>query len=286
MRFWQTTRLSMMAALAAGVMLQCSEVQAEDLHALLPAKVREAGALTAAAISSYPPFVFTDAKGESTGIDPDLFRAMCEKLGVKAVLTPVEFATILPSVQAGRFDVGIGAFFDTPERRKVVRFIDDMRAIDGLLTRPGNPDKISVDDMCGKTISASQGSVEDINLHDLSRQCVAGGKPEINVVILNGTPAQVVALKSGRVSAANVTVAVVTYMASQDATNLEAVPGIVPDASGQAKLQGIIVQGDRSDLQAALGAALNALIADGNYARILKKWNVPEDVWLKQTTLD
>jgi polar amino acid transport system substrate-binding protein len=170
--------------------------------------------------------------------------------------------------------------------RQVVRFIDDMKAIDGLLTRPGNPDKISVDDMCGKTISASQGSVEDINLHDHSKQCVDKGKPAINVVVLNGTPAQLVAVKSGRVSAANVTAAVVAYIATQDAANLEAVPGIVPDASGTTKLQGVIVQGTRTDLQAAMGAALNALIADGTYARILKKWNVPEDVWVTQATLD
>jgi polar amino acid transport system substrate-binding protein len=286
MRVSLIIRTAMALAVGFVLMNEHHPAVAEDLHALLPANVRDAGQLTAAAIPSYPPFVFVDANGESTGIDTDLFRAICDKLGVKAVVTPIEFATILPSVQAGRFDVGIGAFFDTPERRKVVRFIDDLKAIDGLLTRPGNPDKISVDDMCGKTISASKSSVEDINLHDLSKQCVDKGKPPIDVVALAGTPAQVVAVKSGRVAAANVTAAVVAYMASQDAANLEVVPGIVPDASGITKLEGVIVQGDRTDLQAAMGAALNALIADGTYAKIMQKWNVPRDLWLAQTTLD
>lgn len=263
-----------------------SAAYAADLNAMLPANIREAGVLTAAAIPSYPPFVFVDSKGEPTGIDPDLFRAVAEKLGVKLVITPIEFATILPSVQAGRFDVGLGAYFDTPERRQVVRFIDDLYAVDGLVTRPGNPDKISVNDLCGKTISASQGSAEDTNLNNLSKQCIDHGKPAINVVVLNGTPAQIVAVKSGRVSAANVTKAVVVYMASQDGANLEDLPGIVPNASGTKELQGCIVQKDRADLAKALAAAMNALIADGTYARILQKWNIPEDLWVKQVTLE
>src|SRR5580658_7925775 len=146
MRVSLIARTAMTLAMGFVLILEHRPAVAEDLHAMLPANVRDAGQLTGAAIPSYPPFVFADAKGESTGIDVDLFRAICDKLGIKAVLTPIEFATILPSVQAGRFDVGIGAFFDTPERRKVVRFIDDLKAIDGLLTRPGNPDKISVDD--------------------------------------------------------------------------------------------------------------------------------------------
>jgi polar amino acid transport system substrate-binding protein len=273
----KTTGTALLALAAFGLLLASgfSQADAADLNTLLPTKVREVGVLTAAAIPSYPPFAFVDSKGEPTGIDSELFRAMAEKLEVKPLITPIEFATILPSVQAGRFDVGLGAYFDTPERRQVVLFVNDLYAIDGLVTRPGNPDKISVDDLCGKTISASQGSAEDTNLNNLSKQCTD-----------NGTPAQIVAVKSGRVSAANVTKAVVAYMASQDAANLAEIPGIVPNASGTKEFQGFIVEKDRMDLAKALEAALNAIIADGSYARILKKWNVPEELWVKQAKLD
>jgi polar amino acid transport system substrate-binding protein len=284
----KTTGTALLALAAFGLLLASgfSQADAADLNTLLPTKVREVGVLTAAAIPSYPPFAFVDSKGEPTGIDSELFRAMAEKLEVKPLITPIEFATILPSVQAGRFDVGLGAYFDTPERRQVVLFVNDLYAIDSLVTRPGNPDKISVDDLCGKTISASQGSAEDTNLNNLSKQCTDNGKPAINVVVLNGTPAQIVAVKSGRVSAANVTKAVVAYMASQDAANLAEIPGIVPNASGTKEFQGFIVEKDRMDLAKALEAALNAIIADGSYARILKKWNVPEELWVKQAKLD
>lgn len=264
----------------------CSTAQAADPSAIVPAKIRQAGTLTVAANPTYPPFAFRDDSGQAAGIEPDLVRAMAGKLGLTPVFTPIEFVTILPSIQAGRFDVGVGGFFDTPERRGVVRFVDYLYAKDGVVTRKGNPDHISVGDLCGKTISASESSEEATNLDALSKACIGQGKPAINVVRLKGTPAQIIAVKSGRVAGASVTKAVVAYMATQSGAGVEDVPGTLPIANGNQELEGILVGEDQSDLAKALQAAMNALIADGSYARILKKWGIPMDLALGQATLD
>jgi polar amino acid transport system substrate-binding protein len=260
----------------------CASARAEDLAAMVPAKVRQAGEITAASNASYPPFAFVDSNSQAVGIEPDLLRAMAEKLGLKATLTPIEFVGIMPALQAGRFDIGLGGFFDTEARRQVATFIDYMYAVDGLITRPGNPDHISVNDLCGKTISGSETSAEVVNLNALSKRCTDAGKPAIDVVVLKGTPAQVVAVKSGRVMAANVTKAVVVYTASQPGAGVEDVPGLVENADGQKQLDGIMLRKDEADLANAMEAAMNALIADGTYATIMKKWGIPEDLFLKQ----
>ncbi len=264
----------------------CVSARAEDPAALLPAKVRQAGEITAASNAAYPPFAFVDSNNQAVGIEPDLLRAIAQKLGVKAALTPIEFVGIMPALQAGRFDIGLGGFFDTAARRQVVTFVDYMYAVDGLITRPGNPDHISVNDLCGKTISGSETSAEVVNLNALSKRCTDAGKPAIDVVVLKGTPAQIVAVKSGRVMAANVTKAVVVYMASHPGAGVEDVPGLVLNADGQKQLDGIMLRKDEPDLANAIEAGMNALIADGTFARILTKWGIPEDLFLKHVIRD
>jgi polar amino acid transport system substrate-binding protein len=259
---------------------------ADDLTNMLPAKIREAGVVAVAANAAYPPFAFIDGSGESSGVEPDLMRAIAAKLGIRAVFTSLEFVTIMPSIQAGRFDIGLGGFFDTPARREVARFVDYMYAVDGLLAREGNPDHISVNDLCGKSVSASESSAEVTNLLALSKQCTDQGKPAIDVVVLKGTPPQVVAVKSGRVAAACVTKAVTVYVASQSGAGVESLPGIVPEASGVKQLDGIMVRKDEPELAKAVEAALNALIADGTYDAIIKKWNLPPELILSHAVLN
>jgi polar amino acid transport system substrate-binding protein len=263
----------------------CVCAEAQEPKDLLPAKIRDAGVVNVAANATYPPFAFNDSNGESSGVEPDLMRAIAAKLGIKAVFTGLEFVTIMPSIQAGRFEVGLGGFFDTPARREVARFIDYMYAVDGLVTRAGNPDHISVADLCGKSVSGSESSAEVTNLLALSKQCTDQGKPAIDVVVLKGTPAQIVAVNSGRVAAACVTKAVTVYIASQSGAGVESLPGIVPEASGVKQLDGIMVRKEEPELANAMTAAMDALIADGTYAAIFKKWGLPRDLALPQAIL-
>jgi len=213
-------------------------------------------------------------------------RALAEKLGVKAQITPIEYPAMLPSIQAGRFQVGLGGFFDTPERRQVVLFVTNMYAVGGLLTRKDNPDKVAFDDLCGKTVSTTEGTFQAIHLDAINKECIAGGKRAVQIVLMKGTLPQVEALKAGRIGAIYLTKAVMAYMARQNATDLEDIPGVMPDPSGEKKVQGFILPKSEMQLANALQAAMNAAIADGIYARILKKWNIPEDVAVEKAMVD
>lgn len=257
-----------------------------NLNKLLPDAIRQAGEIHVAANTAYPPFAFQAADGRSTGLEPMIVRALAKKLGVKATFTSIDFATILPSIAAGRFDLGVAGYSDTKERQKVVDFVNYLYAVDGLVVLKGNPDKLSTASLCGKTISSSQGAYQTVNLNNLSDACVKSGKPAIKMQVFQGTPAQIVALRSHRVQGSNIDYAVAAYMVQKESGALEQVPGIVPNASGKKLLMGMIVKKGNLKLAEALKAALNAIIADGTYAKILDQWHISKEAKIKKATID
>jgi len=262
-----------------------SAFAADKLNELLPEKIRAAGEIHVASNSAYPPFAFKNEAGDASGVESALLRAMAEKLGVKVKFTSIDFTSILPGVKAGRFDIGSGGFNNTEERRKVVEFVNYANAVSGVIVQKGNPHKISVSDLCGKSIAASEGSAQRANLGAISDKCQAQGKQALEMPTLKGTPAMVVALKSQRVQGVYIDLAVAGYLVGKDPT-IEALPGTVPNADGSKLVMGVLMKKGDVQLAKALQAGLNAAIKDGTYGKILKEWGIADDIRLQEATIN
>jgi len=74
------------------------------------------------AISEVPPFVMPDVDGRWQGISIDLWQAVAQSLGRPFELVPMPFQDVLPSLEAGRVDVVVGALTMTAEREARVDF--------------------------------------------------------------------------------------------------------------------------------------------------------------------
>jgi len=74
---------------------------ASGAHAELLDEVKARGTLRIACEGSYPPFNFKDDKGNLTGFDVEIGRAIAAKLGVKPEFTTTEWSGILAGLQAG-----------------------------------------------------------------------------------------------------------------------------------------------------------------------------------------
>src|SRR5450759_3643680 len=75
--------------------------QAADpaLVAKLPAKIKSAGQIVVGTDATYAPNEFLNADGKTVqGMDVDLFNAVMQKFGVKAVWTPASFDSIITGV--------------------------------------------------------------------------------------------------------------------------------------------------------------------------------------------
>ncbi len=71
---------------------------------------------------SWPPFEWTDAKGQFVGFDLDVMRIIAILKGYKIEIQNLGFDSIIPAVQAGQCDIGASGFTITSERARVVDF--------------------------------------------------------------------------------------------------------------------------------------------------------------------
>ncbi len=70
-----------------------------------------------------PPDDFRDAKGEVAGWEIDIMRAATEALGLTLEFRPTTFDTLIPGLQAKRFDAATGQMGITEAREKVLDMV-------------------------------------------------------------------------------------------------------------------------------------------------------------------
>ena len=77
--------------------------------------------LVMATNAEFPPYEYIDGD-MYYGIDVEVAKIIADKLGYDLVIENVAFDSIIPGVQAGKYDMGMAGMTDTPERRKSVDF--------------------------------------------------------------------------------------------------------------------------------------------------------------------
>ena len=116
--------LKVAAALVMGLgILAPSSSQAADN----PYNLIDPAVISVGTMGDAKPYVFTDADGNFTGFDAELFRDVAQRLGFKkeqVIFTGQEFSALLPSVANGRFDVAVAAIGTTDARKQTVDFGD------------------------------------------------------------------------------------------------------------------------------------------------------------------
>ena len=78
------------------------------------------GSLIAAINPTVAPIQYVNEDGDIIGLDPDLGNAIADRLCLKMVFESVQFATMIPGLQDGRFDLINSFMFYTPERASQV----------------------------------------------------------------------------------------------------------------------------------------------------------------------
>lgn len=273
--------------LAVMITSGCSSPQHDDIGSanrkpadeaaagLLPA-ARSEGPITFATDATYAPFETVDPNSkEIVGLDADLVSALGESLGVEVKLTNVGFDSIVPGLQAGKYDAVASAFSATPEREQVVDFVPYMSAGSGLAVQQGNPRGLAMDPLalCGHTIGVPKGTIQAVGqLPAISAQCVSAGKPEVAISQFPSQEAVNLAVKSGRIDAA---MAASISLAKQ----IEASNGALELAPGKDyQPQPIVLAFPKgSDLLPAVEAAVSRLASSGELERIVTKWGMPSD---------
>lgn len=73
--------------------------------------------------SGYPPFEFTNSKGELVGFDLDIAQKIAEKMGKQLVVKDMEFEGELLSLKQGKIDLIISGMNITPSKTKEIAMV-------------------------------------------------------------------------------------------------------------------------------------------------------------------
>ena len=151
--------------------------------------------------SNEAPFAYYDNQtGELTGESVEVTRRVLEKMGVTQVEGVItEFASLIPGLKAGRFDLIAAGMWILPPRCREILFSEPLSCIlQGMLVREGNPLNLH--------------SYRDVTRHESARLGVvsggvelmfarAAGIPESRLFIFPDQPSAVAGLQAGRVDA-------------------------------------------------------------------------------------
>ena len=107
-------------ALAALMLLSCLTACGASGKTL--EDVKKAGKLTVATSPDFPPFESLGENGEVVGIEMDILNLICAELGVELEINQMDFDSVLPGVQAGKFDLGASGISVTPDREENTLF--------------------------------------------------------------------------------------------------------------------------------------------------------------------
>lgn len=139
-----------------------------------------------------------DNPGKTIGSDVELADLVFQCMGVKHDLKPGAWAGLFPAVVSGQIDA-MFYLYHSPTRAEQGDFITYMRAGSGAIVAKGNPKAIgSKADLCGKTVSAGLGTVEEKQAKTWSDECVAEGKPAITVMTSTDVASGFRLIASGR----------------------------------------------------------------------------------------
>ncbi len=224
-----------------------------------PLGLIQPGTIRVASVGDSKPYTFTDAQGNFTGFDVELFTDVAHRAGVdKVVFTGQDFSSILPAVANGQFDVGVAAIGITPARKQTVDFSNGYLA--GYLTviTTKNSGIKSAKDLAGKRLGVVQGSLQEAY--------AVKNFPDASLVRFPDNNTAISAVNSGSVDA--------HFLDYEAAKTYEQQFGLVSaaDIPSFDAPAGFALAKDKTALKDALNKGLAAAMEDGTWKKLYQKW--------------
>ncbi|MFE3106672.1 ABC transporter substrate-binding protein [Kitasatospora indigofera] len=265
-------------AAAAGIAPDQDVVSAvakvDSIAALLPEEIRKAGTVKVGSAIGTPPTAYypDQATKKPAGIDIDFTDAVGKVLGVAVEREDAKFETILPALDSGKYDFGTGNFGVTTARLKTIDFVTYIDDGQGFAVKKDNTTVQAVTEvgqLCGLTVGVGAGTTFETTLNSKKNVCADAGKKPYEVKAFSDNGAILTGLQQGRIDIVMSTINGLRYQAAQESAGTKFLGEFHRLDVGFAFKKG-------SALTPAFQGAVNQLIKDGTYDRILKKWGVAD----------
>lgn len=248
-------------AVALGVGISAQQISPAAAGTL--DEIRERGTLRVGMSAAYKPFEYVDGQ-EIVGYDPDIIAIIAEKLGVKAEMIDTNWAGVIASLYADKFDVIISAMTATPERAERVLFTQPYGELTFyFLTSETRTELNKATDFNGTVVAAEGGGAAQTGIEKWVSDGLIAFKDQ---VYLSNPNEAYLAVKVGRADAAvDGLPGLIFFM--QENPGFKVVKGFGPE-----QVMVMAIRQEDSDLCHAINDVLTEIKADGRLAQIQKKW--------------
>ena len=227
-------------------------------------KLEKAGKLVIATSPDFPPFESLDGSGKVSGIEIDILEEVCAQLGLTLEIQQMDFDSVLPGVQAGKYDMGVSGISVTEKRQKNVLFTDPYcLAAQAIVVKEGSPIQGKAD-LTGKTVAVQTGTTAE-------SFCMENGYT-VNAYAANNDAQS--ALLQGKVDAW-----VIDDLTAADMVKVYNAQGgdqlVILSEAMTTEPYAFAMAFGSEDTIAAINGILNTMLADGTIAAIFEKYEAP-----------
>ncbi|GAB3561656.1 ABC transporter substrate-binding protein [Spelaeicoccus albus] len=246
----------------------------KSLHNKLPSKIASSGVINVGADPGSPPDEYKDENGNFAGWEVDLAKAVGKTMGVKIKFTPLQFDSLIPSLQSKRINMAIGQMGVTEQRETIIDQVAWLAGNELFAARTDSSLKniTKLTQLCGINVATTRGSREQEFAKDVKdkKKCEKLNKEPINLHVFNGADQAAHSVTNGRTD--------VFWLGST------AVSYFVKQSNGKAKIVGHYTDkayigpgfSKNSKLSPLVKQAIQKLIDGGSYALLLKNWGLKD----------
>jgi arginine/ornithine transport system substrate-binding protein len=217
---------------------------------------------------TYEPFTYKTADGKPTGFDVDIAQAICDQLKRKCVFVEQVWDSMIPGLQARKYDVIVSSMSITDDRKKVVDFSDKYyKTPSGIVVKAGTA-YAGPASLKGKKIGVLKGSTQE-------KFAMGELKPAgVTVVPYEAQDQVYLDIKSGRLDGTVADKVEVGggFLGKPEGKGYGFVGADLYDIKYFGYGIGVAMRKGQDKLKADVNGAIKAIRADDRYAKISKKY--------------
>ncbi|SHI07028.1 polar amino acid transport system substrate-binding protein [Sporobacter termitidis DSM 10068] len=246
---------------------------AKDESALLK-KIKEKGYILIGS-SNDAPFSYQDVDtGKLAGVDIDILREICSRLGIPDIqMKVIDFSNLLVELNNNSIDMVVDAMYVKDERLQIAAFTDKWYQEGEAVVIPADSKITSKEELAGKTVGAQPGTT----FYETAQKWLDEGKIG-KLEAYDNQATLMTAVNMGKVDAVITDGIVAGYtLASDSSLKLKLLSPYQAEASGQI---GAAVRFTDKDFLAEVNDTLNAMKKDGTLMSILQQYNLTQDYFV------
>jgi len=217
---------------------------------------------------TYEPFTFKTADGQPTGFDVDIAEAICTEIKHKCVYVEQVWDSMIPGLQAKKYDVIVSSMSITDERKQVVDFSDKYYNTPSRIVVKADTPFTDLSSLKGKKIGVLKGSTQE--KYAMGELRPAG----VNVVPYEAQDQVYLDIRSGRLDGTVADSVEVTggFLSKPEGDGYGFVGPVLSDVKYYGYGVGVAMRKGEDQLREQINGAIKAIRANGVYETVSKKY--------------